>query len=81
MVGWRGRMTEDGVRYPKNEDVIKRIGEVQGKEYVTVRRLAESRQLRWWGMVPRMAPGAMVRQVLLATIQKVNPPPLHKLSS
>ena len=63
-------MTDEGIRYPKNAGVAKRIGEIQGKQYIPVRQLAESRRLRWWGMVLRMAPGAMVREVLLARIPK-----------
>ena len=70
VVGWRGRRTDEGIRYPKNADVTKRISEILGTEYIAVRRLAESRQLLWWGMVLRMSAGAMVKEGLLSKIPK-----------
>ena len=66
VLGWRGKMTENGIRYPKNEEVFKEIGKVQGKRYVSVREMVEQRQLKWWGMVLRMSPDSMVKSVLSA---------------
>ncbi len=71
VVGWGGRMTEEGIRYPKSEDVVAEVERMQGKKYDTLRMLVEWKQVKWWGMVQRMEETSMVRRVLMARMEGV----------
>ena len=66
-VGMGGKMTDKGVRYPKNETVLAAATRAQGKPYVRIRKAVEKRQLVWWGGILRLGEGSLVRKWLLGT--------------
>ncbi len=68
VIGWRGRMTTEGIRYPRNEDVWREVRRIRSVR--TLRESVESRQVVWWGRVLRMGESSLTRSALLASVPK-----------
>ena len=66
ILGWKAKLTPEGLRYPKNSEVLLAIEAIAGHPYLTIRELVRQRQVRWWGMVLRMGADSFLRQTLVA---------------
>ena len=64
ILGWRGRMTDQGIRYPANAEVWKEIQKI--RQIDPIRQAVEKRQLAWWGRILRMGPNALAKTALLS---------------
>ena len=69
IIGWKAKMTQKGLRYPKNADVWGEVRKLRPGTQ-TVREAVETRQLEWWGKILRMGEETLVRRALLAVVPR-----------